>query len=52
MDALDAEMSIAEGEQALQALLKYVNERGLTSSRRTKRRKVSSSGCCLLGWRR
>src|SRR5215472_961060 len=27
MDALDAEMSIAEGEQALQALLKYVNER-------------------------
>src|SRR5919108_2972247 len=26
MDALDVEMSIAEGEQALQALLKFVNE--------------------------
>ena len=26
MDALDVEMSIAEGEQALQALLKFVTE--------------------------
>jgi hypothetical protein len=30
MDALEVEMSIAEGEQALQALLKFVNERADT----------------------
>jgi hypothetical protein len=30
MDALDVEMSIAEGEQALQALLKFVNESAST----------------------
>ena len=51
MDALDVETSIAEGEQALQALLSLSGSVP-ASSRRTKRRKVSSSDCCPLDWRR
>ena len=51
MDALEVETSIAEGEQALQALLSLPGSMP-GHSRRTKRRRASSSGCCPLGWRR
>ena len=50
MEALDVETSIAEGEQALQALMQFAREYA-GNSRRTKPRRASSSGCCLLGWR-
>ena len=51
MEALEVETSIAEGEQALQALLEFARESG-GKLERTKRRRVSSSGCCLSAWRR
>ena len=51
MDALDVETSIAEGEQALQALISLPGKTR-ESLRRMKRRRASSSGCCPLGWRR
>ena len=52
MDALEVETSLAEGEQALQTLLKFVSVRVPARSRRTKRSRASSSGCCPWDWRR
>ena len=51
MDALEVEMRIAEGEQALQALLKFAREQAGTLDAHAAEQ-ASSSGCCPWGWRR
>jgi hypothetical protein len=50
MDALDVETTIAEGEQALQALITFARANaGKLEAHEAE--KGTSSGCCPLGWR-